>query len=186
MDYNPASLPRGNVMHQHKWLRAAFLISGMAVALTAQDSAQAPSPQDYQPGQVIKVATHRSRWDYPKEITLPEGTQLHIVETGDTLWDLGNKYLGNPFSWPQIWELNQWITDPHWIYPGDHLVIPSGRTTHPARRDPGGSHGRAARRFQVPGQAPAGRIRLHLPGLPEDCPTSPPTGPRRTSRKSGP
>lgn len=129
MDYNPASLPRGNVMHQHKWLRAALLISGMAVALTAQGTAQAPTPQDLLPGQVIKVAAHRSRWDYPKEITLPEGTQLHIVETRDTLWDLGNKYLGNPFSWPQIWEMNQWITDPHWIYPGDHLVIPSGRTT---------------------------------------------------------
>ena len=129
MNYNPASLPRGNVMHQHKWLRAAFLISGLAVALTAQDSAQAPSPQDYQPGQVIQVATHHSRWDYPREITLPEGTQLHVVVTGDTLWDLGNTYLGNPFSWPQIWEVNQWITDPHWIYPGDPLVIPSGRTT---------------------------------------------------------
>jgi hypothetical protein len=116
-------------MHQHKWLRAAFLISSMAVALTAQGSAQAVAPQDYQPGQVIKVAAHHSRWDYPKEITLPEGSQLHIVETGNTLWDLGNKYLGNPFSWPQIWEMNQWITDPHWIYPGDYLVIPSGRTT---------------------------------------------------------
>ncbi len=115
-------------MHQHKWLRAAFMISGLAVALTAQDSAQAPGPRDYQPGQVIKVAVHHSRWDYPKEITLPEGTQLHIVETRDTLWDLGNKYLGNPFSWPQIWEMNQWVTDPHWIYPGDPLVIPSGRT----------------------------------------------------------
>ena len=115
-------------MHQHKWLRAAFLVSAMAVALTAQDPAQAPSPQDYQPGQVIKVTAHHSRWAYPREITLPEGCQLHVVATGDTLWDLGHKYLGNPFSWPQIWEMNQWVTDPHWIYPGDHLVIPSGRT----------------------------------------------------------
>lgn len=116
-------------MLHRNWLRAAFMLSGMAVALTAQDAAQAPAPQDYQPGQVIKVAAHRSRWDYPKEITLPEGSQLHIVATGDTLWDLGNKYLGNPFSWPQIWEMNTWITDPHWIYPGDHLVIPTGRAT---------------------------------------------------------
>jgi hypothetical protein len=127
MDYNPASFPRGNVMHQRKWLRAAYLLTGMTVALTAQNAVQAPTPQDYQPGQVIKVAAHRSKWDYPKEITLPEGSQLHIVETGDTLWDLGNKYLGNPFSWPQIWEQNKWITDPHWIYPGDHLVVPTGR-----------------------------------------------------------
>ncbi len=118
------------MMLQRKWLRAAFLVSGLAVALTAQDATQAPTPQDYQPGQVIQVPPHfNPKWDYPKEITLPEGTQLHIVEKGDTLWDLGNKYLGNPFAWPQIWELNQWITDPHWIYPTDHLIIPTGRTT---------------------------------------------------------
>ena len=54
---------------------------------------------------------------------MPEGSQLHIVEKGDTLWDLAGKYLGNPFAWPQIWELNQWIKDPHWIYPGDPLII---------------------------------------------------------------
>lgn len=116
-------------MLKRDWLRTAFLVSGLAVALTAQDAVQAPAPQDYQPGQVIQVTAHHSRWDYPKEITLPEGTQLHIVEKGDTLWDLGNKYLGNPFAWPQIWELNQWITDPHWIYPGDHLIVATGRGT---------------------------------------------------------
>jgi hypothetical protein len=125
----------------------------MAVALTAQDSVQALAPQDYQPGQVIKVATHRSRWDYPKEFTLPEGTQLHIVETGNTLWDLGNKYLGNPFSWPQIWEMNQWITDPHWIYPGDYLVIPTGRTAIVPGETPG----------EITELAPGG---MHLQGKP--------------------
>lgn len=112
-------------MHQQNWLRAAFLVSGMTAALAAQNPA--PASQAYQPGQVIQVTAHHSRWAYPREITLPEGCQLHVVATGDTLWDLGNKYLGNPFSWPQIWEMNQWVTDPHWIYPGDHLVIPVGR-----------------------------------------------------------
>ncbi|HWQ10452.1 MAG TPA: LysM peptidoglycan-binding domain-containing protein [Holophaga sp.] len=97
----------------------------MTAALAAQNPA--PASQAYQPGQVIQVTAHHSRWAYPREITLPEGCQLHVVATGDTLWDLGNKYLGNPFSWPQIWEMNQWVTDPHWIYPGDHLVIPVGR-----------------------------------------------------------
>ncbi len=136
------------MMHQRKWLRAAFMVSGLAVALAAQDATQAPAPQEYQPGQVIQVPPHfNPKWDYPKEITLPEGTELHIVERGDTLWDLGNKYLGNPFAWPQIWEMNQWITDPHWIYPGDHLIIPTGRTsikpgetpTEVSNLQPGGS-----------------------------------------------
>jgi hypothetical protein len=76
-----------------------------------------------EPAGTIKVEAHSSKWDYPKEITVPEGSRTHIVEKGDTLWDLSGKYLGNPYAWPQIWELNQWIKDPHWIYPGDPLII---------------------------------------------------------------
>jgi hypothetical protein len=78
------------------------------------------------------VAVHGSRWDYPKEIALTPGHQVHIVQKGDTLWDLGTKYLGNPFAWPQIWELNKWVKDPHWIYPGDPLIVDGSRTVVPA------------------------------------------------------
>jgi len=127
MDYNPASFPRGIVMHQRQWLLAVSMVSGLAATLAAQDAAPVPVVSDLKPGQTIKVPMHRSKWDYPKEITLPDGNQLHVVERGDTLWDLGSKYLGNPFAWPQIWELNKWVTDPHWIYPGDHLLVPSGK-----------------------------------------------------------
>jgi hypothetical protein len=54
-----------------------------------------------------------------------------MVVKGDTLWDLGTKYLGNPFAWPQIWELNKWVTDPHWIYPGDALIVDGSRAALP-------------------------------------------------------
>jgi LysM repeat protein len=76
---------------------------------------------------VLKVQAHSSKWDYPKELNAPEGSKTHVVEKGDTLWDLSGKYLGNPYAWPQIWELNQWIKDPHWIYPGDPLIIDLSR-----------------------------------------------------------
>jgi hypothetical protein len=114
-------------MHQRKWLRAVAVVTCSTWALVAQEAAPQPAPVDARPGETVKVPAHRSKWDFPKEVTLPEKTQIHVVQTGDTLWDLGNKYLGNPFSWPQIWELNKWITDPHWIYPSDYLLIPSDR-----------------------------------------------------------
>lgn len=115
-------------MHQPNRLsvgrrRALVMAPGFFMALTFA----APSLVAQEPAGTIKVETHSSKWDYPKEITVPEGSRTHIVEKGDTLWDLAGKYLGNPYAWPQIWELNQWIKDPHWIYPGDPLVIDMSR-----------------------------------------------------------
>jgi len=49
--------------------------------------------------------------------------QEHTVVPGDTLWDLSGKYLGDPFRWPEIWQLNPEIEDPHWIYPAQVLRI---------------------------------------------------------------
>lgn len=115
--HQPARL---NVGRKHLRVLAPGLL--LATALGGLDlSAQAPAPTP------VKVEIHSSRWDYPKELSVPEGSRTHLVVKGDTLWDLAGKYLGNPFAWPQIWELNQWIKDPHWIYPGDPLVIDLAR-----------------------------------------------------------
>jgi len=48
----------------------------------------------------------------------------YIVKKGDTLWDISEEYLKDPFAWPDLWEANKHIEDPHWIYPGDSLCIP--------------------------------------------------------------
>lgn len=52
----------------------------------------------------------------------------HTVVRGETLWELAGRYLGNPFSWPNIHEMNRTLVpDPHWIYPGQQLRIPGAR-----------------------------------------------------------
>ena len=104
-------------------LCAALPMLAMAPGNQDPDSAQAPRASD-----PIQVERHSSKWRYPSEISLGPGQDLHIVVKGDTLWDLGQRYLGSPFAWPQIWELNRWVEDPHWIYPGDPLIVPSDRT----------------------------------------------------------
>lgn len=53
--------------------------------------------------------------------------QVHTVTGGDTLWDLSKQYLGSPWYWPKVWSYNPEISNPHWIYPGNHIrFFPSG------------------------------------------------------------
>lgn len=49
----------------------------------------------------------------------------YIIVQGDTLSVLSEQKLGNWLLWPTIWDLNPYITDAHWIYPGDPLVVPA-------------------------------------------------------------
>jgi hypothetical protein len=48
---------------------------------------------------------------------------LHVVQAGDTLWDITARYLETPWIWPSIWKENEGIEDPHVIYPGDLIWI---------------------------------------------------------------
>jgi len=48
---------------------------------------------------------------------------IYTIKKGDTLWDLSSKFLRDPFLWPRLWERNPYITNPHWIYPGNPIRL---------------------------------------------------------------
>jgi LysM repeat protein len=62
----------------------------------------------------------------------PPQPRTHVVQPGETLWDIARAYLSDPFLWPEIFRLNAGIVrDPALIYPRQRLVLPGATRTVP-------------------------------------------------------
>jgi len=93
-----------------------FIVTACALGLLVSVvNAQSP------PTNLQEIGDHWTAWNPPMEF--PEGTEVYVIEPGDTLWDLSTRFYADAYLWPQLWERNQYIEDAHWIYPGDPLVV---------------------------------------------------------------
>jgi hypothetical protein len=75
------------------------------------------------PRELHRVGDHWTAYNPPDPATWPAGSKTYTIKSGDTLWALAQQFFKNAYMWPQLWESNTWITDAHWIYPGDVLLI---------------------------------------------------------------
>jgi hypothetical protein len=49
----------------------------------------------------------------------------YIIKKNDTLWDISESKLEDPFLWPKLWSVNPQIKNPDLIFPGTKILIPS-------------------------------------------------------------
>jgi len=57
------------------------------------------------------------------EVVESETGFYYTIQKGDTLWDLSKHFSDSPWLWPELWEGNDQISNPHWIFPGERIRL---------------------------------------------------------------
>ncbi len=108
-------VPQGGFSRRLSGLAIALAFTAIVPAAGAQEKpADLPKPSGQKPGPTLTP------------VSAAADEVVHVVKKGDTLWDLANAYLKDPFRWPDVFRRNTDIVEnPHWIYPGEMIRIPS-------------------------------------------------------------
>ena len=102
----------------------AFIVSALFASL--------PSSSLANPG-VNELPSERGRPglispSYTGELKVGPGEEIifdvYTVEKGDWLTRIAAKEYGDSDLWRLIYRYNSYIRDPHWIFPGDQVIVP--------------------------------------------------------------
>ena len=116
------------------------------------------------PSELHRVGDHWTAYNPPDPSTYASTAKTYTIKAGDTLWALAKQFYGNAYLWPQLWETNNWVTDAHWIYPGDVLLIQGEAAA--AATPPAETKLASAPQPEQPAPAPAAAVSTAPPPVP--------------------
>ncbi len=110
-------------MHDAKsrFFRTAAVAAGFSLGLIALTTTEAQHRGSALPAAASATAAVGQAGSGP--VLNPRHPDQHVVVRGDTLWDISAMFLRDPWYWPEIWQINQQVENPHLIYPGDLLSL---------------------------------------------------------------
>lgn len=117
-------------------------------AREAVQSTPADAGESLPAGQAMTESSAATQPSDTRAAISPTAPKSYTVQRGDTLWDIANAFLRDPWYWPEIWYVNPQVENPHLIYPGDVLTLAYGADGQPQIRLERGSADRLSPRMR--------------------------------------